>query len=74
MPVAAPPRVAAWLSAAPNGPVHVLHAGRDMVHLDVAGRAVGVAAAGAPGLPHALRSDLATLPAGVVSGGSQTLC
>jgi hypothetical protein len=66
--VAAPPRVAAWLSAAPDGgPVHVLHAGRDMVHLDVAGRAVGVAAAGAPGLPHALRSNLATLPRWVSS-------
>jgi hypothetical protein len=40
----------------------VLHTGRDTVHLDVAGRAVGVAAAGAPGLPHTLRTNLATLP------------
>lgn len=60
--MAAPPRVAAWLTAAPDGPVGVLHTGRDTVHLDVAGRAVGVAAAGAPGLPHTLRTNLATLP------------
>jgi hypothetical protein len=65
--VAAPPRVAAWLAVAPDGPVAVLHAGRDTVHLDVAGRAVGVAAAGAAGLPHALRTNLATLPGWVSS-------
>lgn len=58
--MAAPPRVAAWIRAAPDGPVRVLHRGRDTIHLDVAGRAVGVAAAVAPGLPHALRTDLAT--------------
>ena len=67
MPVAAPPKVAAWLAAAADGPVRVLHAGRDTVHLDVEGRAVGVAAAGAPGLPHALRTNLATLPGWVSS-------
>jgi hypothetical protein len=65
--VAAPPKVAAWLAAAADGPVRVLHAGRDTVHLDVEGRAVGVAAAGAPGLPHALRTNLATLPGWVSS-------
>jgi hypothetical protein len=66
IPVAAPPRVAAWLEAAPDGPVEVLHACRDTVHLDVGGRAVGVTAARAPGLPHALRTNLAT----VLSTGS----
>ena len=44
-----------------DGRVAVLHACRDMVHLDVGGRAVGVAAATAPGLPHALRTNLPTL-------------
>ena len=71
LPVAAPPRVAAWLSEAPDGPVEVLHAGRDTVHLDVRGRAVGVAAATAPGLPHALRTNLATLPQRMSSGAGR---
>jgi hypothetical protein len=70
--VAAPPGVAAWLRDAPDGPVRVLHASRDTLHLDVGGRAVGVAAIGAPGLPHALRTNLATvLPPGS-SGGLPT--
>jgi hypothetical protein len=58
IPVAAPARVADRLAAAPDGPVSVLHACRDTLHLDVAGHAVGVLAAGATGLPHALRSRL----------------
>jgi hypothetical protein len=61
IPVAAPPRVAARVAAAPDGPLRVLHACRDTVHLAVAGRAVGVAAAGAPRLPHALRTNLTTV-------------
>jgi len=61
VPVAAPPRIAARIESAPDGPVPVLHAGRDMVHLEVAGGAVGVAAAGAPGLPHSLRTNLVSL-------------
>jgi len=68
LPVAAPPRVAAWLSRAPDGPVEVLHAGRDTLHLDVAGRAVGVGTVAAPGLPHVLRTNLATLSEWVSSG------
>ena len=60
-PVAAPPRVAARVESAPDGPVPVLHAGRETVHLDVAGGAVGVAAADAPGLPHSLRTNLVSL-------------
>jgi hypothetical protein len=65
--VAAPPRVAAWIAAAPDGPVQVLHRSRDTVHLEVAGRAVGVAAATAPGLPHLLRTNVAEPP---MSGSS----
>jgi hypothetical protein len=61
--VAAPPRVVSWLSTAPDGPVAVLHLGRDTVHLDVAGRAVGVATAAAPRLPHTLITNHETLPA-----------
>ena len=61
VPVAAPPRVAARVESAADGPVRVLHAGRDTVHLDVAGGAVGVAAVDAPGLPHSLRTNLVSL-------------
>jgi hypothetical protein len=62
VPVAAPTRVAAFLDAAPDGPVRVLHACADSVHLEVGGQAVGVSVAGAPGLPHALRTNLRELP------------
>jgi Protein of unknown function (DUF2877) len=55
-------RVAARIATAPDGTVRVLHAGADTVHLDLGGRAVGVTAACAPGLPHALRTNLSTLP------------
>ena len=58
LPVAAPPRVAAWLAAAPDGPVPVLHACAEIVHLEVAGRAVAVASGTAAGLPHATRTSL----------------
>ncbi len=56
--VAAPPRVAARLSATPDGPVAVLHACADVVHLDVAGRCVSILAAGVPGLPTGLQTNL----------------
>jgi Protein of unknown function (DUF2877) len=72
LPVAAPPRVASWLEATADGPVAVLHQGRDTVHLEVAGRAVGVAARAAPGLPHVLRTNLATLSVLVSSGAGPT--
>ncbi len=72
LPVAAPPRVATWLEAAADGPVAVLHQGRDTVHLEVAGRAVGVAARVVPGLPHVLRTNLATLSVLVSSGAGPT--
>ena len=70
IPVAAPPLVAAWIAAAPDGPVRVLHACRDTVHLEVLGRAVGVTAAGAPGLPHAVRTGLTAPLSAWSSGGS----
>ncbi|MGC4111195.1 MAG: DUF2877 domain-containing protein [Nocardioides sp.] len=70
--VAAPQRVAAWIASAPDGPVAVLHRGPDLVHLDAAGRAVGVAARTAPGLPHALRTNLVTLPGRMSSQGRPT--
>ncbi len=52
--------------------MEVLHACRDTIHLDVAGRAVGVAAATAPGLPHLLRTNLATVSFLVMSGAVPT--
>jgi len=72
IPVAAPKRVAARIASAPDGPVGVLHAGADTVHLDLGGHAVGVSAAGAPGLPHALRTNLSTLPFGLSSPEAPT--
>jgi hypothetical protein len=71
LPVAAPARVASWLSAAPEGPVEVLHLGRDTLHLDVGGRAVGVATATAPRLPHALSTNLGSLSAVVSSSAAR---
>ena len=68
VPVAVPPRVAEWLAAAPDGPVHVLHACSEGVHLEVGGRAVGVLATTAPGLPHAMR----THPGWVTTGSTPT--
>ncbi|HEX4472268.1 MAG TPA: DUF2877 domain-containing protein [Nocardioides sp.] len=72
VPVASPPRVAAWVAAAPDGPVQVLHACADTVHLDVLGRAVGVAAARAPALPHTLRTNLSALSPEVSSEAGST--
>ncbi|MGA8248799.1 MAG: DUF2877 domain-containing protein, partial [Nocardioides sp.] len=59
--VAAPPRVAAWLRTAPDGRVEVLHECAAVVHLEVAGRCLGIARAGAPGLPNSLRTTLASV-------------
>jgi hypothetical protein len=58
LPVAAPPRVVAWLRAAPDGPARVLHACADAVHLDVAGRCVSLVGPHGPGLPTAVRSKV----------------
>ena len=59
--MAAPPRVAPWLRSAPDGEARVLHACADAVHLDVAGRGVSLVGPGGPGLPLALRSNLAVV-------------
>jgi hypothetical protein len=68
VPVAVPTRVAQRLAAAPDGPLEVLHACSEGVHLDLDGHAVGVLTTTAPGLPHALR----THPGWVTTGFGTT--
>ena len=66
LPVSAPPRIRERLRAAPDGPVPVVHRGRDAVYLDVAGSCVGLVSAAARAVPVALRSrcsDLGAFPA-----------
>jgi hypothetical protein len=65
LPVAAPPRVASWLRAAPDGTVGVLHHCREAVYLEVAGRCVGVVSKTAPGLPNCLRTSLPWVTTGL---------
>src|SRR4051794_31476144 len=62
MPVSAPPRVAAHLRGAPDGPVRLLHRGPDAVYVEVAGRCVGVVGTRATAVPCALRTALDRLP------------
>jgi Protein of unknown function (DUF2877) len=64
--VAVPAGVAERLAAAPDGPLTVLHACSEGVHLDLGGRAVAVLSTRAPGLPHAMR----TLHPGWVTTGA----
>jgi len=59
LPVAAPPRVAAWVRAAPDGPARVLHACADAAHLEVAGRCVSLVGPRGPQLPTSLRCNVA---------------
>jgi hypothetical protein len=70
--VAAPPRVAARLRAAPDGPVPVLHRGPDAVYVSVSGACVGVVGSRATAVPCALRLGAAVVPsaaaASVVGG------
>ncbi|GAA4371445.1 DUF2877 domain-containing protein [Nocardioides caricicola] len=56
IPVSAPARVREHLRAQPDGPVRVLHRGRDAVYVEVAGRCVGVVGPRATAVPCALRS------------------
>ena len=56
IPVSAPPRVRSHLAGAPDGPVPVVHRGRDAVYVDVAGRCVGVVGTRATAVPCALRT------------------
>ena len=61
IPVGAPPRVRERLRGAPDGPVPVVHRGRDAVYVDVAGRCVGVVTPRATAVPCALRTRLPRL-------------
>jgi hypothetical protein len=62
IPVSAPVRVRARLRAAPDGPVPVVHRGRDAVYVEVAGRCVGVVSRRATVVPCALRADTDRVP------------
>ena len=64
IPVSAPPRVRAQLRAAADGPVPVVHRGRDAVYVEVAGRCIGVVGRRATAVPCALRSREERLDAG----------
>ena len=70
IPVSAPPRVRDRLRAAPDGPVPVIHRGRDAVYVEIGGLCVGVVGARATGVPCALRSriDDLRLPSGALPG------
>ncbi|GAB3770172.1 hypothetical protein FB382_000711 [Nocardioides ginsengisegetis] len=68
LPVSAPPRVRDRLRAAPDGPVRVVHRGRDAVYVDLDGWCLGVVSAAASAVPCALRSRNADL--GAVAGRS----
>ena len=54
--MSAPPRVHALLRGAADGPLRVVHRGRDAVYVEVAGRCVGVVGRRASAVPCALRS------------------
>ncbi|MFC7496897.1 MULTISPECIES: DUF2877 domain-containing protein [unclassified Nocardioides] len=62
VPCSAPPRVQSVLRAAPDGPVPVIHRGRDAVYVDVAGQCVAVISKRAVAVPCALRTDAAAVP------------
>ncbi|MCW2851851.1 MAG: hypothetical protein JWM84_1515 [Nocardioides sp.] len=72
VPASAPARVAARLGAAPDGPLALLHTGRDAVYVDLDGRALGVVGRRAWQVPCALRTRLDVLPdirSAAVAGG-----
>lgn len=62
VPCSAPPRVRSALRAAPDGPVPVVHRGRDAVYVDLVGHCVGVVSRRATAVPCALRIDAPTVP------------
>jgi hypothetical protein len=62
IPVSAPPRLAAHLRSAVDGPAPVLHRGPNAVYVAVAGRCVGVVGTRATAVPCALRAALDRLP------------
>lgn len=63
LPASAPPRVAAVLREAPDGPVPVLHRGPHAVYVAVGERVVGVVDAAAVAVPCALRIPGVGVPA-----------
>jgi hypothetical protein len=69
IPVAAPLRVRELLSAAPDGPVPVLHAGPLALYVEVSGQAVGVLAAGAVRVPCGLLTRWKELTSHVSTNG-----
>ena len=62
IPVSAPPRVAARLRSADDGPVPLVHRGPDAMYMDVGGSCVGVVGIRATAVPCALRTTLDVLP------------
>lgn len=62
LPVSAPPRVAARLRAAGDGPREVVHRGPDAVYVDLDGWCLGVVSRRATQVPCALRTRLDSLP------------
>lgn len=63
IPVSAPSRVREHLRAQPDGPVPMLHRGRDAVYVEAGGRCVGVVSAHATAVPCALRTTRDSLDA-----------
>lgn len=62
VPTSAPPRVQAQLAATPDGPVPVLHRGRDAVYVRVGDRCIGVLSRQATAVPCALRTAAGSVP------------
>ncbi|CAI9411113.1 DUF2877 domain-containing protein [Nocardioides sp. T2.26MG-1] len=62
IPVSAPVRVGARLRAAADGPVPVVHRGRDAVYLDLDGWCLGVVGVRATAVPCALRTGADRVP------------
>jgi hypothetical protein len=62
IPVSASVRVGARLRSAPDGPVPVVHRGRDAVYLDLDGWCVGVVGVRATAVPCALRTGADRVP------------
>ncbi len=62
LPVSAPPRVAARLRDAADGPRRVLHRGPDAVYVDLDGWCLGLLSRGATQVPCALFTRLKVLP------------
>lgn len=62
IPVSAPPRVQSALRAAPDGPLRIVHRGRDALYVELAGRCLGLVSRRATAVPCALRTGEDTVP------------